>query len=159
MNGQFDVHAVAIAAVGAASVEDPRVKTSDRYLIGSIAEAFKHYQLRVDTMEAVLAVKNFYRHETTSDPITAEGLVHVIRRTRLQELREQQQRRADFMSAAAKDRMADDWDAIRSWDCDDCGAPPGVWCTNAITKEPMEHSPGHLSRIRKAMRTTETRSA
>lgn len=146
MTGHFDVHQAAIAAVGAAAVEDPRIRTSDKHLIGSIAAAFKHYMLRVDANEACLAVKAHYRG--SSDPITAEAIVHAIRRTRLTEFREDQEVKRQKWDAVVASEIQEDWDAIRSHPCD-CGAQPGEWCRNGMTGEPTNF-PGHPSRIRRA---------
>lgn len=149
MTGQFDVHAVAMQAVEQASIEDPRIHGSDKHLIGAIAQAFKHYELRVDAAEATAAVRTHYRQ--SGDRVTAEAIVHVIRRTRLDQYRTDMASRSAVQDARATEELDEAIAAIRAWVCDDCGAGPGEWCTNKITGLPYgDRVPGHPSRICKA---------
>lgn len=150
MTGQFDIHQAAIAGIGQAKILDARTRTHEFRLIGDIEQALKKHMPRVTQGDVVQAVKLHYEH--SDEIVTGEAIVAVIRRVRLAEFRAEQEARRDYLTDQQRRQMLDDWDAIRQWDCDEpgCGAGPGVYCTNALTKEPMKHAPGHLSRIRKA---------
>lgn len=150
MTGTYDMNQVAIAAVGQASLEDPRIKTSDRGLIHGIAVAIKKSMLRLDTREAVEAVEAFYALGV-SERVDGAALVAIVRRRRQAAYLAESDTRNRYLEGTQRDEWHLEMASIRSWSCEDCGADPGVLCTNPLTGLPMNGAcAGHPSRIRQA---------